>query len=215
MKTERPTMPTHYAIFDYWKDKAIDEKGIVYDESDCDFSKTEPAISDWGEPTCFACNIRLTQLDISDFQGVKEQNLFGALWNSPSVTKKCERAHIVPHSLGGSSDVNNVVLLCKRCHHDAPDVSDKRMMISWMYKRRKQGNVFVRCRRKAMEILENNFGVPGVFAISTELGKEVTTHGATFSEDSITYGYVQNGLKRFEKYIKNSEQELLEINRKE
>jgi len=32
-----------------------------------------------------------------------------------------ERCHLVPHALGGADSPANLVLLCGRCHRDAPD----------------------------------------------------------------------------------------------
>lgn len=42
-----------------------------------------------------------------------------------------ERAHIIPHALGGSSEPENFVLLCPECHVDSPDVNDP--MAMWDY----------------------------------------------------------------------------------
>lgn len=46
--------------------------------------------------------------------------------------RKLERCHIVPHSLGGKDEPENIVLLCKRCHADAPNVSDPEIMWDWI-----------------------------------------------------------------------------------
>lgn len=43
-----------------------------------------------------------------------------------------ERCHIVPHSLGGSEDPSNLVLLCFPCHREAPNISDSRFMWIWL-----------------------------------------------------------------------------------
>jgi hypothetical protein len=45
---------------------------------------------------------------------------------------KLERCHIVPHSRGGSEDPANLVLLCRRCHREAPNVADPRFMWIWL-----------------------------------------------------------------------------------
>jgi len=36
-------------------------------------------------------------------------------------SKRLERCHIVPHSLGGSAKADNLFLLCGECHQDNPD----------------------------------------------------------------------------------------------
>lgn len=43
-----------------------------------------------------------------------------------------ERCHIVPDSLGGPDIPSNYVLLCNRCHLDAPDVRDPHEMLRWI-----------------------------------------------------------------------------------
>ena len=45
-----------------------------------------------------------------------------------------ERAHIIPHALGASSEPENFVLLCPECHHDSPDVNDSMAMWKWISK---------------------------------------------------------------------------------
>ncbi|MBD2614080.1 HNH endonuclease [Nostoc punctiforme FACHB-252] len=45
---------------------------------------------------------------------------------------RLQRCHIVPHSLGGSEAPSNLVLLCHRCHREAPNVADPRFMWIWL-----------------------------------------------------------------------------------
>lgn len=47
-------------------------------------------------------------------------------------TRHLERCHIIPHSLGGIDHPSNIVLLCKRCHADGPNVNDKEIMWDWI-----------------------------------------------------------------------------------
>lgn len=46
--------------------------------------------------------------------------------------KPLERCHIIPDSLGGKDEPENLVLLCKRCHIEAPNVEDKNFMWDWI-----------------------------------------------------------------------------------
>lgn len=46
--------------------------------------------------------------------------------------KPLERCHIIPDSLGGKDEASNLVLLCKRCHIEAPNVEDKYFMWDWI-----------------------------------------------------------------------------------
>ncbi|MBC3926696.1 HNH endonuclease signature motif containing protein [Undibacterium sp. CY21W] len=45
---------------------------------------------------------------------------------------KLQRCHIIPASRGGPASVENLVLLCGRCHREAPNVSDSRLMWIWL-----------------------------------------------------------------------------------
>lgn len=43
-----------------------------------------------------------------------------------------QRCHIIPEALVGANDASNLVLLCGRCHREAPNVSDPRFMWIWL-----------------------------------------------------------------------------------
>jgi len=45
---------------------------------------------------------------------------------------RLQKCHIVPKSLGGKNDPSNLVLLCGRCHREAPNIADSRFMWIWM-----------------------------------------------------------------------------------
>lgn len=46
--------------------------------------------------------------------------------------KNLERCHIIPDSLGGKDEPGNIVLLCKRCHQEGPNVTDPEIMWDWI-----------------------------------------------------------------------------------
>ena len=46
--------------------------------------------------------------------------------------RNLQRCHIIPHSLGGKDEPSNLVLLCKRCHLDNPNVGDPEIMWDWL-----------------------------------------------------------------------------------
>ncbi|MFI9848394.1 HNH endonuclease [Nonomuraea sp. NPDC051941] len=48
-------------------------------------------------------------------------------WGEPA-----ERAHVVPTALGGSMNVRNFALLCKRHHEQAPDIADAEGFWAWV-----------------------------------------------------------------------------------
>ncbi len=43
-----------------------------------------------------------------------------------------QRCHIIPDSRGGSGKPENLLLLCARCHREAPNVADSRFMLAWL-----------------------------------------------------------------------------------
>lgn len=43
-----------------------------------------------------------------------------------------QRCHIIPHSLGGLDHPSNLVLLCVRCHREAPNHSNPKYMWIWL-----------------------------------------------------------------------------------
>ena len=43
-----------------------------------------------------------------------------------------QRCHIIPHSRGGKDEPSNIVLLCKRCHQEGPNVEDSEIMWDWI-----------------------------------------------------------------------------------
>ena len=46
--------------------------------------------------------------------------------------KNLQRCHIIPDSLGGKDEPENLVLLCERCDIDAPNVESKTFMWDWI-----------------------------------------------------------------------------------
>ncbi len=48
-----------------------------------------------------------------------------------------EIAHIIPHSVGGSDDVDNLVILCKACHLEAPNTTSVEFFHAWLNERNK------------------------------------------------------------------------------
>lgn len=45
---------------------------------------------------------------------------------------KLDRCHIIPDSLGGEDTPSNLVLLCRRCHMEAPNIRDKDFFWEWL-----------------------------------------------------------------------------------
>jgi hypothetical protein len=47
-------------------------------------------------------------------------------------SKRLELCHIVPDALGGKDEPHNFVILCWRCHLEAPNVADPSYMWTWL-----------------------------------------------------------------------------------
>ena len=78
------------------------------------------AMIDRGEPSCFACGWMANARD--------EPPELWRVWNRAAL----QRCHLVPDALGGTDDPCNLVLLCARCHTEAPDVGDADYMLRWI-----------------------------------------------------------------------------------
>lgn len=45
---------------------------------------------------------------------------------------RLERAHAIPQAIGGPDTVDNLALLCGRCHREAPDTADAAFFWRWV-----------------------------------------------------------------------------------
>lgn len=52
-------------------------------------------------------------------------------WNC-GASGKLEKAHIIPHALGGADRADNYVLLCNICHSQAPNTTNKQDIWDWI-----------------------------------------------------------------------------------
>jgi HNH endonuclease len=84
--------------------------------------------------------IQTSRQDIIDYW-IRHQDECGLAVDWVDAHERCwrcgyksrlERCHIIPHALGGSEDPENLVLLCGRCHREAPNVADPSFMWIWL-----------------------------------------------------------------------------------
>ncbi len=85
-------------------------------------------------------NMAIENRDVVDYWSAREDECgLGVDW--ADADKRCwrcgceaelELCHIVPDSRGGLREPSNLVLLCNRCHREAPNVSDPRYMWVWL-----------------------------------------------------------------------------------
>jgi hypothetical protein len=76
-------------------------------------------VIDLGEPSCFACGYWNERWD--DRKTASER------WNRARL----ERAHIIADSIGGSCEISNFLLLCRKCHQEAPMTNSRDLMLAW------------------------------------------------------------------------------------
>lgn len=53
-------------------------------------------------------------------------------WCCGGSSRKLQKCHIVPRSLGGSDKPENIIPLCPMCHDEMPDVIDPEVLWSWI-----------------------------------------------------------------------------------
>lgn len=88
-------------------------------------------VYDAGEPSCFACG-----------------------WHDDDkLTFGLERAHVIPRSVGGGDDPENLALLCSKCHKEAPDTLDADWFWRWVAKR-PSDNPWIRFQARARDIAQ-------------------------------------------------------------
>ena len=88
------------------------------------------------EAGCFACGAEFSA--IADVRKVSVE----ARWKACRL----ETAHLVPFASGGSNQVSNLVLLCVRCHREAPMIgTSAQPMVDWI--NRREGYVSYAWRR--------------------------------------------------------------------
>ena len=94
---------------------------------------------DVGEPACQACGCWSPEWDIGELTDNYEENrpLINERWERSGL----EKAHIVPHSLGGANSPSNFFMLCRSCHFsfDSEIVTTNRKKMlkiyTWLRKR--------------------------------------------------------------------------------
>lgn len=93
----------------------------------------------WEQPGCFACG-----LDWSAGASLAKR------WNSSML----QVAHLIPHAFGGPTDAGNLVLLCARCHREAPMVGiSAEPMLKWINQREPYINYALRRITEECELI--------------------------------------------------------------
>ena len=125
-------MPKNSVIAKYWLCSTLGEKEY---KDMSDFEK-KLAQQDIGEPSCWACgryedNNNYDYVHWGENEPIGKESLTRCLssWNKASFLERC---HIIPKSLGGTDDASNLLLLCKPCHKESPDLKNPKYIKRWV-----------------------------------------------------------------------------------
>lgn len=195
---------SHFAIMDYWRDKALCKDGTVITEEEAKkigFVDTIPVVKDWGEPMCWACS----QPIIGNYEKKCEHNPYTRedeklLWSDKKVKSKLNRCHILPAALGGEDSPGNLFLMCESCHFLSPDSRNKEGFFRWVYRQRKKTDMGKTSFTEIMKLVDeelNDRGLPNYLEIFKQcpnmkmdnggeyLASRVNTHGVTLVTSSV------------------------------
>ena len=84
--------------------------------------------------------MKTTIIDIvSYWKDKKDESSLGVEWEDAhercwrcGYKSRLERCHIIPKSLGGSDEAYNLIVLCKKCHKEAPNINDSNFIWNWI-----------------------------------------------------------------------------------
>ena len=109
--------------------------------------------------------------------------------------RSLERAHIIPATLGGKDEPQNLVLLCKRCHADGPNVADPEIMWDWI---RGYGYPFYDIFWPAMGMKEYRFIYKHSFGNALKFIRE---HSEKLINDKETEEFIKQRLEKMDNEV--------------
>lgn len=184
----------HSSIYNYWKDKAITDRGEVILESEADYRHSIQAVGLPEEPHCWGCGKRLRGIEhLVAYNTLFENGEIGKMYNLIGNGKRLDRCHIVPFAIGGSDDPSNLFLLCEECHVLSPDTDNPHNFFLWIYNRRAEmSGCFdgwdLSGMMNQVEVLCQRLGKDPLSGDTSKMN--IMNHGNQVSESSIVYGYV-------------------------
>lgn len=134
MSVRKDNMPSRGQVAKYWRNKGLNSCGqiVYYDGISLDII---PIIVDFEFPSCFCCNGGIDITDNPKFHTHEGTKYAHRIWDYPKVN--LTRCHIIPDSLGGTCDADNLFLMCDKCHVESPDCSQPGYFFAYIYKIRK------------------------------------------------------------------------------
>ena len=96
------------------------------------------------------------------------------------------RCHIVPSMLGGSDSKENLILLCNRCHREAPDVPDPEFIWYWIEHTRFEDSARIAANIfHVYELIFGQFPIPAISEAFQKLGGRATLYPSTDTQKTI------------------------------
>lgn len=143
--------------------------------------------------------------------------------------KRLQRCHIIPDSLGGKDEPSNLVLLCERCHIDAPNVESKTFMWDWI---RANGTSFydtfwdIRAQKEyefiykksfVQELKERDILSPRDLEIfkNLQIGRSTNHFAHPWENDSTNVGLLRMKLEEYDKKYENKKSRTQSFREKE
>ena len=140
-------MVSCYSIFDYWRDKAITERGEVVDNSNIVARQVVPDVY---LPSCFACGYPVRARDIISWD--KYSMSVEDIWKDKRINSVLQRCHVVAKQFGGPDTADNLFLLCSGCHQESPDTKNRAAFFRWVYRRKAECSHGINCSHFTEEI---------------------------------------------------------------
>lgn len=168
------TRPTKWAVVKYWAASPLGHEAFA------------PHLNA-DSPCCFACG------------------WFSERWTEGRSAQRAweratlERAHIVPAALGGSSEANNIILLCPACHRESPDWHDPWEMAVWISRRAERASkemehvdTWIRAAEEALlfkpalsEVAARGESIEGVIELMRGHARRAVVHGGELSQGTM------------------------------
>ena len=112
-------------------------------------------------------------------------------------TASLERCHIIPHALKGEDKPSNYVLLCHKCHSEAPNTSESNDMWDWIksnyiplsfyetYKIRKALVMFK--EKEGYSFFDKAINIKDINNAITSEARKTGTHGIKYNVSTFYY----------------------------
>jgi len=154
---KRPTPPSHKKIIDYYMKTENYENFLGWEVFD------NIAECSLGEIFCWSCGVNCSKIN------------------------RLERAHIIPHSLGGGNEPSNYMLLCSDCHIESPDTEIPDIFFNWLDKKKSNTSVKISTLLDIVDQYDMSVFNESLNEIIMEDMKNIrkTTHGAIASDSTI------------------------------